>query len=118
MHVINTTTTIRFVIPVNDTPPDQSTYDVEVKKPDGTIVYTDNGLTSYTAPTATTQGNGTFDQLFDMSGRWVFSMHSGVSGDNTILSEIELYVIDLPAVALASSSIFRRINLDRILGNP
>lgn len=118
MHVINTTSTIRFAIQPNGSPPAQSEYDVEVKKPDGTIEYTDNGLATYTAPTATTQGNGTFDQLFDMTGRWVFSMHIGLFGDNSIVSEVELYVVDLPAVALATSEITRHLNLDRILGNP
>ena len=112
MHTVNTTSTIRFVIEPSGSPLSQADYDVEVTKPDGTITYVNNGLTGFTAATATAQGVGTYDQLFDMTGQWLFSMHTGVAGASQIVSKVPVYVVKIPPVIESGGSIFRSITVN------
>ena len=106
MHRVGIEQTIRFVLPANGTPPAQSTYDVQVQKPDGTS-YTDSNLTEYVAPTAAAQGSATYVFTPDMVGRWVMIMSTGAAASNVVDSAVEIFVVSGTGV----TALNRRIEL-------
>ena len=109
MHIVDVQQTIRFVIPPNEAPPAESTYDVQVQKPDGTL-YTDSALTAYVAPTATAQGSATYVFTPDIAGRWVMIMSTGAGAANTVDSGVEIYVVPaLPSLGGGVTALNRQI---------
>jgi len=110
MHRVGIENTIRFVLPINGSPPAQSTYDVQVQKPDGTV-YTDSNLTAYVAPTATAQGSATYVFTPDMVGRWVMIMSSGAAAANVVDSAVEIFVLSAAGV----TSLNRRIAVSALI---
>jgi len=105
MHRVGIENTIRFVLPINGSPPAQSTYDVQVQKPDGTV-YTDSNLTAYVAPTASTQGSATYVFTPDMVGRWVMIMSSGTAAANVVDSAVEIFVLSAAGVTTLNRRIY------------
>jgi len=91
MYINNTTVTVNFVLAPSALPPAQSTYDLLVKTPAGVVTYTDSGLLTYVAPTATAQGSATYAHLLNEEGRWEFSLTSGTDACFTVISKILLY---------------------------
>jgi len=93
-HILDTTVVVTWILAVNGSPPVEADYDVLISKPDGTTEYIESGLTSHTAPTATEQGEGTYDALVDQLGLWVFQLNDGTSASFTAYSTHEIYVVD------------------------
>ena len=95
MHIVGVSQIIRFPIAVNASPPAQSTYDIQVQKPDGTS-YVASNVTTYQAPTGSSQGFATYAFTPDIPGRWVMTMSSGTTASNSVDAAVEIYVI--PAI--------------------
>lgn len=95
-YLINTTITVCWVIEPTNNPLPEADYDVYVIKPDKTASYTNDGLTSYTAPTATVQGQATYDVVADQIGLWQVRLNIGTELKYVHHSEIQLYIVDTP----------------------
>lgn len=92
-YVLNTTVTVEFILQPSATPPAQADYDMIVITPAGSYSYTDSALTTYTAPTATAQGKGTFDILVNELGKWEIKLVTGTGAIYQEISEIEIYIV-------------------------
>lgn len=79
MYLINTTVTVSWVLQPTGSPLAQTDYDVLVTPPNKSATYTDDGLTSYTAPSATAQGGATLDLLLDTAGLWTVRLADGTN---------------------------------------
>lgn len=108
MFILNTTVTVNFVLPPAATPPAEADYDILITAPDGTVTYTDSGLTTYVAPTATAPGSATFNKLVDQLGKWELSLSIGTGTAYTLQSQAQIYVI-VPITALSDTNINKQI---------
>jgi hypothetical protein len=93
VYVINNQVDVEFVLDPNDSPLIITDFDIAILKPDGTRTYTDSGLTSYTAPTATVQGWGMTQHTPDQLGRWRYTFSTGTEGNYVEYSTIEIFVV-------------------------
>ena len=96
IHVLNSTLTFCWAVPVNAIAPAKADFDILLTKPDGSATYTDDSVTTYTPPTATAQGQVTYDLLVDQLGRYQAILSIGGSTDFVVQAEREVYVVELP----------------------
>lgn len=96
--ILNTTITVCWSLDPTASPLVIGDYDVYVIKPDGSATYTDGGLTSYTAPTATLQGIATYDLSINQIGRWETRLAVGTNLVYVENSAQQVYVIDPPSI--------------------
>lgn len=96
IHVINSTLTFCWAINPTDDVPVKADFDIILHKPDGSSTYTDDGVTTYTAPTSTDQGQVTYDLLVDQVGRYQVTLSIGSSTVFIVKSFREVFIVDLP----------------------
>lgn len=110
MYLNNTSITFHFVLQPSATPPAQTTYDIRITAPDGTVTYTDDALLTYVAPTATAQGSATYAHTVNAVGVWRFELCSGTKGVETVFQARDIFVcaslLTPPAVGLIERRVF------------
>jgi hypothetical protein len=98
IHVINTTLTFCWAVPVNVIPLVKADFDIRLTLPDGTVTYTDDGVTTYTAPTATTQGEVTYDLAVGTNvGRHIVELMVGTSLAHVLQAQRRIYIVNPPS---------------------
>lgn len=103
IRILNETVTFCWQIPPATAAPSKADWDVLVHKPDGSSAYTDDGITTYVAPTATTQGQATFDLLINQLGRWQVTLAEGTNTLHVIQAFREIYVVAPPSYVIAGT---------------
>lgn len=102
-HVIDTTLTFCWSLNATDETLVKADFDIIVHKPDGTSTYTNDGLTTFVAPTPTSNGEATFDILVDQLGRYQVTLSIGASDDYLVKALREVYIVDPPAFVTAGT---------------
>lgn len=102
IYLVDIELTFTWAIEPTATPLAKADFDVVLKKPDGTQTITEDGITTYTAPTATAQGEVTYVITPDTVGRWQVSLIAGPTSDFTLMAYREIYVVSVPATPVAS----------------
>jgi hypothetical protein len=115
MFVLNTVITVHFVLLPDAAPPIQSQFDIQIEDPLGNTSYTNNGLLTYTAPTANAQGHATYAHLVDVLGRWKFAMAVGDTASYKIYSRSAIFVT-IPVIGIPVNEINRHLTTS--LGDP
>jgi len=110
MYIINTPISFEFPLPPSGSPPAQSEYDIAVFTPAGVRTYTDNVLTTYNAPTATSEGYATYTHTPNALGRWRYTISTGVEGNYVEHSAIEIYVVN--PYSVTSKTVINRYAID------
>ena len=96
IHQRNSTVTFKWTILPTGSPPVAADFDILLILPDFQGSYTDDNITSYVAPTATTQGQVTFDLPLPQLGRYIVKLATGVSTALIVNATREIYAVDLP----------------------
>lgn len=96
IHQRNSTVTFKWTILPTGSPPVAADFDILLILPDFQGSYTDDNITSYVAPTATTQGQVTFDLALPQLGRYIVKLATGVSTAFIVRDTREIYAVDLP----------------------
>ena len=103
MYTLDSTIDVNFIIPPGSSVT-QADYDVAVLRPVSGRSYTDSGLTTFTAPTATVQGLGKYNILLNEPGRYRFTLSIGTEGSYQEFSQIEIFVVDKTSFVSAQAS--------------
>jgi len=61
------------------------------------VTYLEDGLTAYTAPTATTKGLATFVYTPQWVGRHIVTLSTGTGDSYTVVARREIFVVDVPS---------------------
>ena len=104
IHVINTTLTFCWSLNATDETLVKADFDILLSKPDGSATYTNDGLTTFTAPTPTSNGEATFDLLVDQLGRYQVTLSIGASDDYLVKALREVFIVDPPAYVSAGTT--------------
>lgn len=104
IYVKDDVLTFCWVIRPTDTPLVKTDFDILLRKPDNSESYTDDGVTTYVAPTSTVQGTVTYDLTVDQLGRWQVTLSVGDDDDFIVECFREIYVVDLPAAVVAKTT--------------
>ena len=104
IHVINTTLTFCWSLNATDETLVKADFDILLSKPDGSATYTNDGLTTFTAPTPTSNGEATFDLLVDQLGRYQVTLSIGASDDYLVKALREVFIVDPPAYVSAGTA--------------
>lgn len=105
IHLKDTVITFRWWLEPTDTPLVKADFDVLLQLPDGTETYTDDGITTYVAPTATAQGKVTFNHTVTTLGRYRATLTVGGSTSYTQQAVREIYVVNPPAGVLSAGTV-------------
>lgn len=117
MYVKDTLITVNFIIQPLAVPLVIGDYDVLIQAPDGTMVYTNGDLLTYSAPTTTVQGSGTFAFTPDTLGLYKCSLSVGAADVHIKESQVSLFVVT-PIIPLSVDVVLRRLftSLGTLLG--
>lgn len=96
-HAINTTLTFTWAIRPLPDPPVKADFDIILILPDGTTTYTNDGITTYVAPTATAQGTVTYDLAVTSVGLHQVTLSIGENNDFVVHARREVYIVDPPS---------------------
>jgi len=99
-HLINTTITFEWIIQPNAAPLVKADFDVALTLPSGVSTYTDDGVLTYVAPTATTQGKITYELTPICVGRHQATLSDGTNLAHIVQAYREIYVVDVPGYVL------------------
>ena len=96
MFITDETFQIDWVIEKTATVYPQTYFDLQITKPSGGVSYFDNGawMTSYTAPTVSTDGVMQLNYTPDEPGVYTLILGNGISTNFAIIDSIILLVID------------------------
>jgi len=106
MYVKNNAITITWNFAPNSSPPPETDYDIQVIPGNLNQTYTEDGSTTYTAPTATTNGSLTY--TFTPTTRGLFTINLSIGTDtitHDILDSVRIWVFDTnPAPSLTADT--------------
>ncbi len=92
--------TFQWHIAPTGSPPVQSDFDIELILPNGATTYSDNGLSSFVAPTSTVQGLATFNLTLALTGLYQVTLSIGTNAVHVIQAERKIYSVVLPGYIL------------------
>lgn len=104
IHAKDSTVTFTWIISPTASPPVKADFDINLINPNGTATYVDDGITTYIAPTATVQGEATYDLTLANVGLYKVSLSIGTDAVNIISAHREIYSVILPSVVTAGPS--------------
>lgn len=96
----HSTVTFKWVIAPNASPPVKADFDITLILPNGNAAYTDDQLTTYIAPTATAQGEATFNVLLNFLGLYQVTLSIGNDAAHILTGHREIYSIVPPDTVL------------------
>ena len=99
-HLISTAITFEWNIDPAAVPLVKSDFDITLALPDGTSTYTDDGVLTYTAPTATAQGKVTYQLTPICVGRHQVTLSEGTNTAHIVQAKRDIYVVDVPDYVL------------------
>lgn len=104
-YLINSTITFEWNIDPNTVPLVKADFDITLTVPDGTSTYTDDGVLTYVAPTATTQGKVTYALTPICVGRHQVTLSEGTNTAHIVQAKRDIYVVDVPAYVTTAVAI-------------
>jgi len=96
MYLLNAETEISWVIGRTDSVITYDDLDLVTTDPNGNIVYLDSPIAEidFVAPTPTTEGSASYLFTPTMEGLWKVQLATGISTNYSILSKVEMFVLD------------------------
>ena len=101
--IVNTQLTFCWAVKATGSPPLKSDFDIHLVTPSDAGTYTNDGVTTYIAPTATQQGQVTFNFTPTVVGRHVVTLSVGTDAVFIVNAERKVYIVDPPAHVFASN---------------
>lgn len=95
-HEKNSQLTFNWILHTEVAPLVKADFDILLTLPDGTTTYTDDGITTYTAPTATAQGKVTFNYTPTVVGLHIVTLTVGGSTDFVVQACRRVFIVDAP----------------------
>ena len=92
----DSTLTFEWVIRPNASPPAKADLDIKLQLPDRSTTYTNDGVLTYVAPTATAQGSATYELTPTVVGRYQVTLSIGGDTEYIVKSFREIYVVVPP----------------------
>ncbi len=99
---VNTQLTVCWSILPTANPPVKADLDIHFTTPADAGTYTNDAVTTYTAPTATARGLVTYVFTPTTTGRYRIELSIGTDAAHVVQSIRELYIVDPPAHVIAS----------------
>lgn len=100
--VVNTVITVRWSLSPNATPPLKTDFDIHLLTPANVGTYTDDGITTYIAPTATARGLATYTFTPTQLGKYEITLSTGIASDFIVDAHKKLYIVNPPAHVFTS----------------
>lgn len=92
----DSTVTLTWKLHPTANPPLQADLDIILELPDNTGTYNSNAASTYTAPTATADGEVTYDLTLSQVGKYIVELVTGTDAAFTRAARRELYSIVVP----------------------
>jgi hypothetical protein len=105
IHQKGSVVTFKWVILPTGSPPLKPDFDIKVILSSNTSTYTNDGVTTYIAPTATTQGLVTYDLYLAQIGRYIVRLTTGVAGSFVVEAERTIFSVIVPEYVLNGTDI-------------
>ena len=93
----DSTVTFKWSIAPNASPPVKADFDINLVLPNGTATYVDDGITTYVAPTATLQGEATYNLVLAVTGLYQVTLSTGTAAVHILSAHREIYSVIPPA---------------------
>lgn len=99
MYIVNNAITFTWAIRKTGSPLLEADYDIHLVESPLGVTYTDGSLTSYVAPTASTDGQAVFTFTPDAAGLWRVKLTTGTDESYTVVGNRMAWVFAAAAAA-------------------
>lgn len=100
IHQKGSIVTFKWAIPPTGSPLLKTDFDIELITPSNTAIYTNDGVTTYIAPTATTKGLVTYNLALTQVGRYVVKLTTGVASSFVSQAARTVFSVVVPEYVL------------------
>jgi len=100
----DSTITITWYINPTGAPPVKADFDITLVAPNGVAAYTDDGITTYVAPTATVQGIVTYDLTLADVGLYQATLSIGTNAVHVVNAHREIFSVIPPAHVITGAA--------------
>lgn len=95
MYLLDTDLTVHWVFGATPDIITMAELDVQITKPDNSVIYTNSAILSgdFLAPTVTSDGFATYTFTADATGLWIATLTNGTGAANEVYKEIKIFVV-------------------------
>ncbi len=95
-YAVDSTVKFSWAIRPTDTPPVKADFDIILIRPNGNASFSNDGITTYIAPTATTSGIATYNLNLNVTGLFQVSLAVGTPNVHIVQAHRDIYAVVPP----------------------